>query len=411
MNELTEHYRQLLGLNDAWRVQSVDFQPEERRVSIHLTHLGGRLLCPECGGECGRADMAPERTWRHLDTMQFRTEIRAAVPRCNCSQCGVKTIAVPWAGKHSRFTLLFEAFAVELLKVCSSVSAGATLLGLDWSSVQSIMDRAVERGLKRRSTENVQHVGLDEKSFGKGHDYVTVLTDIEGGRVLEVAEDRTQEAAEKVLQSLPETQRERITAAAMDMWKPYMSAAASQLPRAEVVHDKFHISRMLNEALDQVRRQENKTLVSGGDKRLVGSKQLWLFKPANLSRKRKKELKALKDQDLKTSRAWALKENFRHFWEYTYTSSASEFFQGWHGWAVRSQLKPVIKVAKTLRRHLDGLLSYFRHRITNAAAEGFNSRIQAIKSAARGFRDFQNYRTRILFFCGKLDLRPPIPSH
>lgn len=192
-----------------------------------------------------------------------------------------------WCQDHRRalgwatfsFHLLFEAFAVELLKVCSSVSAAATLLGLDWSSVQSI----IERGLKRRSTENIQHVGLDETSFGKGHDYVTVLTDIEGGRVLEVAEDRTQEAAEKVLEFLPESQRKQIKAAAMDMWKPFMAAAASQLLEAEVVHDKFHVSRLLNEAVDQVRRQESKTLVSGGDKRLVGSKQLWLFKPANLS--------------------------------------------------------------------------------------------------------------------------------
>jgi transposase len=411
MSDLTEHYRQLLGLDNAWRVESVDFDPTDLRVSIHVEHIGGPLRCPECGGTCSRADTAPERVWRHLDTMQFRTEIRAAVPRCNCSQCGVKTIAVPWAGKHSRFTLLFEAFAIEVLNACSSISRAAALLKLDWDTVQLIMERAVQRGMTRRSTEGIQNVGMDEKSFGKGHDYITLLTDIDGKRVLEVVEDRTKESADKLWESLPENQRKQVRAVAMDMWTAYMTSAQQHVPEAEIVHDKFHISKYLNEAVDQVRRTENKALRLENDDRLVGSKQLWLFKPANLSRKRRKELDALKKEDLKTSRAWAIKENFRHFWSYVYTSSASDFFEGWYSWAIRSQLKPIVKVAKIFRRHVDGLLSYFRHRITNATSEGFNSRIQAIKSAARGFRDFKNYRTRILFFCGKLDLMPPLKSH
>lgn len=411
MSELTEHYRDLLGLNDTWRVESVRFAPDELEVSIHVTHGGGKLSCPECGGLCSQADTAPERTWRHLDTMQFRTEIRASVPRAKCPHCGVKTIAVPWAGKHSRFTLLFEAFSIEALNACSSISRAAKLLGLDWDAVQAIMNRAVERGLKKRSTAGLQNVGMDEKSFGKGQDYVTVMTDIDGQRVLDVAEERTKAAATKLWEKLPETQRLEVRAVATDMWPAFMSAAKEMAPQAEVVHDKFHVSKYLNEAVDKVRREENKILVSEGDRRLVGSKQLWLFAKSNLSRKRLKELQALRREDLKTSRAWALKENFRHFWHYTYASSAGEFFAGWYGWASRSQLKPIRKVATMLKDHLAGLLSYFRHRITNAVSEGFNSRIQSIKSAARGFRDFANYRTRILFYCGKLDLMPPIPSH
>jgi transposase len=147
-------------------------------------------------------------------------------------------------------------------------------------------------------------------------------------------------------------------------------------------------------------------LQEAGDDRLTGSKQLWLFNRTNLKGRRRRELDALKNQDLQTARAWALKENFRHFWSYIYTRSADDFFADWYAWAVRSRLQPMVAKAKMLKRHLPRLLSYFRHRITNAASEGFNSRIQAIKSAARGFRNFDHYRIRILFYCGKLQLMP-----
>jgi transposase len=411
MSDLTEHYRLLLGLDEAWIVSQVDLAMAEKKVEILLTHRGGRLACPDCGAACSQADLAPERQWRHLDTMQFQTIVRARTPRANCPQCGVKTIAVPWADKHARFTLLFEAFAIEVLTACSNVKRAAELLGLDWQTAHGIMQRAVERGMKRRSVEEVRHVGLDEKSFGRGQSYVSVMTDLDGSRVLEVTENRTQEAADQLWNSLPEAQRGQVLAVSMDMWQPYLASTRTNAPKAEIVHDKFHVSKQLNEAVDRVRRQENKALRAAGDDRLVGSKQLWLFTPKNLSRRRRKELDALKRQTLKTSRAWALKEHFRRFWRMIYTRSAAEFFDDWYGWAVRSRLQPMSDTAKMLKRHIDELLNYFRHRITNAMAEGFNSRIQEIKSAARGFHAFANYRTRILFYCGKLDLTPDLNSH
>jgi len=411
MSELTNHYRMLLGLDDAWRVEGVNLDPEDKKVEIRVAHVAGKLTCPECGAFCSQADLAPERHWRHLDTMQFQTDIVARVPRCKCAQCGVKTLAVPWAGKHSRFTLLFEAFAIEVLKASSSVKAAAALLDIDWQTAHAIMQRAVERGLQRRSTEDVKHVGIDEKSFGRGHDYVSLMTDLDGSRVLEVVEDRTQAAADKLWKTLSAEQRQGILGVAVDMWQPYLESTRQQAPKAEIVHDKFHVSKHLNEAVDQVRRKENKTLRAAGDERLVGSKQLWLFDPQNLSAERKQALAALKEESLQTGRAWAIKEHFRRFWDYTYASTADLFFADWYGWAVRSQLKPIAAKAKMLKRHLSGLLSYFRQPITNAMSEGFNSRIQAIKSAARGFRAFANYRTRILFYCGKLDLMPDGASH
>lgn len=318
----------------------------------------------------------------------------------------MKTIKVPWAGKHSRFTLLFEAFAIKVLQAAANVKRAAELLGLSWDAMHSIIERAVDRGLERRSLEGIHHVGVDEKSFGRGQDYISLLTDLHANRVLEVAPERTTEACDQLWETLSETQRSEVAAVSMDMWQAFMTSAKKSVPQAEIVHDKFHVSKHLNEAVDKVRKHEHKLLQAEGDDRLKGTRQLWLFNQNNLDEDRYHELLTAMRTDLKVGRAWAIKENFRHFWDYIYAFSAEGFFKRWYSWAIRSRLDPIKKVARMLKGHLDGLLSYFRYRITNAATEGLNSRIQSIKSAARGFRSFANYRLRILFYCGKLDMMP-----
>ncbi len=406
MKRLTEHYRLLLGLDAAWTVSDVSLSLEEKRVEITVTHGGSRVVCPECEESCTIADHAPERTWRHLDTMQFETRIVARAPRADCKACGVKTTAVPWAGKHSRFTLLFEAFAIDVLLACGNIKAAVGLLGITWDAAQRIMDRAVERGLAKRDTEQIEHVGMDEKSFRRRHNYVTVLVDLDGSRVLEVTEGRDEKAANKAWTAIPEQQRKKVKAVAVDMWTAFKNAATKHAPQADIVHDKFHISKHLNDAVDKVRRKEHKALKKDGDETLAGSKHSWLFNPENMKDDRWLEFQSLKDSQLKTSRAWAIKEQFRWFWEYAYAGNAKKFFDRWYGWAARSRLAPIIDVARMIKSHLPNILTYFRHRITNAASEGFNSRIQSIKASARGFHAFDNYRTRILFHCGKLDLKP-----
>jgi transposase len=215
---LREHYRKLLGLEKPWEVVSVDLAMEAQRVEIRLSHgKGGRVCCPDCDSECGIHDEAPERQWRHLDTMQFETIIKARTPRANCSDCGVKTIAVPWAGKHSRFTLLFEAFAIEVLKSSASISSACLLLKLDWSAADRIMSRAVDRGLARRGDEAVDKLGIDEKSFRSGHRYVSTLNDLTAGRVIEVVEGRDEQSALKLFESLSVAQRDKVEAIALDM--------------------------------------------------------------------------------------------------------------------------------------------------------------------------------------------------
>jgi transposase len=302
--------------------------------------------------------------------------------------------------------LLFESFAVEVLLACASVSQACELLDIGWDTAHQIMRRAVKRGLDRRQMEGLKYLGMDEKSFGRGHSYITLLTDLEESRVLDVVEERTGEAAGQLWQTLTPEQKATVEAVAVDMWEPFIQSIQNEVPQADIVHDRFHISKYLGEAVDKVRRLEHKELMSQGDETLKGTRQLWLYNPQNFSDRQREEFAALKDLELKVSRAWAAKELFSKFWEYREEGWAKRFFNDWFGWVSRSKLKPVIEVAQMLKRHLDNLLTYLKHRITNAVTEGLNSKIQSIKAAARGFRSFRNYRIRILFFCGKLELYP-----
>ncbi len=305
---------------------------------------------------------------------------------------------------------MFEAFAIRVLQSAANVKRAAELLGLSWKAAHRIMQAAVERGLARRKAEPIANLGVDEKSFGRGHDYVSILTDTDRSRVLEVVRERTIVACNQLFGSLTGKQLRSVRSVSMDMWPAFMSSAAAKVPAAKIVHDKFHVAKYLGEAVDKVRRAEHRELQADGDDSLTGLRQLFLYNLENLSNDRFAELSKVQRADLKTGEAWSIKENFRHFWTHGDRASAKRFFGQWHWWAGGCELKPIEKVAKMLRGHLDGLLNYFDHRVTNATAEGFNSRIQSIKSAARGFRKFANYRTRILFYCGKLDLMPNI-SH
>lgn len=338
--------------------------------------------------------------------MQFQTIIKSRVPRSECPDHGVKTISIPWAGPNSRFTLLFERLAIDVMIAAKSIKEAARLLGLSWDQVHHIQARAVERGLARRELDEIKNVGIDEKSFLKGHKYASLMVDIDGARILDVVEGRTLEAANSLWQKLPEEVRSDIEAVAMDMWDAFITSTKTHAPQADIVHDKFHISKYLNEAVDKVRRIEHKEFMKEDDETLKGAKYLFLKNPTNMSDSEKERFKSLRMGKLKAGRAWSIKEMFSEFWTYSYQASAEKFFQRWYWWATHSRLKPMVDVAKLMKRHLPNILTYLKHLITNAMMEGFNSKIQSIKANARGYRNFANYRTAILFYCGKLQLYP-----
>lgn len=338
--------------------------------------------------------------------MQWKTFITAEVPRLNCPKCGVKQVRVAWAEDASRFTELFEAFAIQVLKAVRSKVQAQWLTELSWDQVDRIMERAVARGLDRRSLQDLTYLGIDEKSFGKGHDYVSALHDVAGRRVLDVVPERTRNAADKLWEAIPAAQRQGVAAVAVDMWQPYLEATRAAAPQAAIVHDKFHCAKELNKAVDLVRRREHRDLRRAGDDTLVKTKYLWLKNPQNWTEHQRQHFRGLKLDTLKVGRAWAIKEAFADFWDYHYAGAAKKFFDRWYFWATHSRLRPIIDAAKTLKRHLPGLLAYPKHRITNAVAEATNASIQLTKANARGYRNFTQYRIAILFHCGKLDLYP-----
>jgi len=401
-------YQQILGLGHPWSVGRVELALKDGQVRVYLEHaVNATWCCPECSSECPVHDHQPEREWRHLDTCQYQTVLHASLPRTNCPEHGVKVVRVPWAEPHSRFTSLFERLVIEWLHEASQ-SAVAERMGLSWDEVHGIMDRAVKRGLARRQAEPITHLGVDEKSFRKGHRYATIVNDLDQGRVLYVAKDRKEKSLDGFWNTLTKAQKDGIQAVAMDMWEAYENSVSRNLPdgRQKIVFDKFHIVKHLGEAVDRVRRAENKVLTAQGDERLVGTKYDWLRNPENFQPEQWREFGELRKSKLKTARAWCLKEQAMVLWDYKYEGAARNHFRWWYRWATHSRLKPMIKAAKMLQSRLDNILTYLKHPITNASSESINSKIQWVKYTARGFRNFDNFATAIYFHCGGLDLAP-----
>ena len=410
--DLFSHYGRLLGIGEEWKVTDVKLDMAHLRVDIYLDYGEKCAPCPECGTLAPMHDTQEERVWRHLDTMQFTTLIHARPPRCKCERHGVKVIDLPWAEKGSHFTLLFEAFAIEVLKCVRSNADAMRMLKLDWHQVQRIKERAVNRGLARRASEEIAFVGLDEKSFLSGRDseaFACIMTDIDGQRVLDVSRGRSEAgAAELIDKALNPAQQFMVCGVAMDMSAPFAKAVREKLVCADIVLDKFHLMKHLNDAVNDVRRAEHAKLLKAHDKRLSKTRFLWLKGLEHLSPEARKWLDGLLAENLATGRAWGLKEAFKEFWRRLDVTFARSFFARWFDEVVASGLKPMIKVAKMFKRHIEGILKWYETFIDNAMTEGFNAKIQTVKAGARGFRNFENYRVAILFNCGKLDMLPVV---
>ena len=403
-------YATILGIAAPWEVARVELDDHAKAVHVWLEERSGTTFtCPECQRVSPLYDHV-ERSWRHLDTCQYETRLHARVPRVDCAEHGVKTVPVPWATAHSRFTMLFERLAIAWLKEATP-AAVARRLGLTWEEANGIVERAVRRGLARRTSVAGRRLGIDEHSYLKHFQFVTMVVDLDEQTVLHVADDRSAETLASYFESLSIDERLAIEAIAMDMWDPYRRTVRDYVPDGDlkIVFDKFHVMRHVTEAMDQVRRREQRALRKRGDRRLTGTKFLWLKNQVgrhDFTAASRRQFRRLRDSTLKSARAWAMKEAFRHIWDYRSIPAARAFFDRWQAWAVRSRLKPMIHVAGIIRRHLENILTYITHRITNAVTEGLNAKIQWIKYSSRGFRDRERFKRAIYFHCGGLDLDP-----
>ena len=331
----TTFYERLLGIERPWRVHDVRLALEQGDVEVGVQFVGETLVCPACGAACPGYDRRP-RMWRHLDTMQYRTLVRAEVPRVRCAEHGVQQVPVPWADAQVRFTALFEAMVIDWLQV-ASFAAVARQCRLSWDQVAGIQARAVRRGLSRRAVAAAPLVGVDETSFQRRHEYVTVVNDLTASapRVLYVADGRDRAALDGYFAAVGEAGCAQIEMVAMDMWPAYIGSVHDHTA-APIAFDKFHIAQHLGAAVDQVRRSEHRALRQHGDDRLAKTRYLWLTRPANLTPRQRRAFTPLRTSALRVARAWAIKELAMRLWHYRSRGWAVSMWSRWYGWAIRS---------------------------------------------------------------------------
>lgn len=376
----------LLGLRKPWRVSQVSLSPEEKRIDVSLEHRRrAQFCCPECRLRAPLYDHIPSRQWRHLDHGECLTWLHARIPRVYCLEHGIRHVTVPWALPGSRFTLPFERHAIDTL-LETDVLGGARLLRLSWDEAWHLMERAVERGQKAKKRRVIPYLGVDEKAVARRHQYVTMVCDLNRGTVEYLAENREKTSLDAYYASLSGEQLAGIQAVAMDMWDPYIASTRAHVPNGErkIVFDRFHIMKHMNEAVDAVRKEENRLLLEDDIDILKGTKFYWLFAEENLPEKMVERFAFLRESNLKTGRAWAIKESLRELWNYRRRGWAELFWRRWYFWATHCRLKPVRKVAAMIHNHLENVLTYFDHRITNAVSEGLNSKIQTVKKTPMG---------------------------
>lgn len=406
-------FTKILGIRLPWFIKQVTINDNEQRVDIFIDHEPGiRVRCPECNEFYGLYDHAPERIYRHLDTCQMRTYIHVRPPRVNCPKHGVKHIDSQFGENDSDMTFAFESFVIRVAQECN-IEATSRLCGLSWDRSWNALDRAVRRGQAREVQRVPDYMGVDEKSIAKGHKYESLVFDINAGTVEFVCDDRSQESLEAYYRRFTREELSKIKAVAMDMWDPFIAATRKYVPGADnkIVFDRFHVMRHVLDAVDKVRKNEHRELYELGEDILKGTKYLWLWSDENIPDNRRPEFESLKRKDLKVCRAWAIKENLRHMWNYRYVANMRKYFKRWYFWATHSRLEPMKKAAKTIKNHIDNIVTFAVHRITNALAEGINTKIEKIKRMACGFRNRNHYRTAIYFHCGGLDLFPRPPIH
>jgi transposase len=275
-------YKELLKLDENWQIKNVEIDETTKKVLIHMEFIATTALCPFSKELCPIYDHAPVRSWRHLDTMQYQTWLVASVPRVTNSDGKVSTIAVPWADHSERYSYLFCAKVIQLLQLSKNQTKTAEFFKTSFDVVNAIMKKAVERGLAKRSTDSlIESIGIDEKSFQKGHHYCTIITDATNKCILEVVEGRTKDAAKEALnKSLTEKQKESLKIVTGDMWEAYQTTVREVLPKATYVLDRFHLIKYLNIAIDKTRRAELK------DHPILKLSRFTLLKnPENLSTK------------------------------------------------------------------------------------------------------------------------------
>jgi len=412
--EITEStcllYKDIIGVHSPWVITAVTKDEAARKITVRIEHDPEEVIsCPVCARYTKLYDHRV-RVLRYLDTCQYETFLEVHVPRVSCKKDGVQQIGIPFAEKHSRFTSRFEQAVIVWLQD-SPISAVAENFNLSWDEVDGIMQRAVRRGLARRERQEVSNMGIDETSYQKGHEYVTVILDKDRDCVIDVLDGRKAETVETWLKTQESVDLGGLRSISMDMWDPYIKAVKEAVAGAEekIAFDRFHVSKYFNQALDKVRRREhNGFMKQTGESPLSKSRFQWLMNSNRTDNRsgRRKTFLSLSRLNLETARAWRIKEAANSLWDYVYMKVAEDAWKKLLWWISHCRIPEMISVGLTVRKYFWGILNAIRLKTTNGMLEAKNNCIQRIKRMACGFRNRNRFRNAILFHLGKLDLFP-----
>jgi transposase len=401
----TDLFQMALGLTPPWEVVSSEFDPREQRLDIRLGFArGSTFSCPDCGQTGLKAHDTIEKTWRHLNFFQHEAYLTAKVPRIRCEQCGVKMVAVPWARPGSGFTLLFEAMILTLVKAMP-VKAVAAYVGEHDTRLWRVVHHYVDEARKNTDHSKITRFAVDETATKRGHNYVSLFVDLDERKVLFATEGKGATTVDRFQQDFCDHGGcpNMVTEACCDMSQSFITGINKNFPEAQITFDKFHTMKIINEAVDEVRRAEQKERPE-----LYKTRYIWLKNPEKL-KKRQNELLAeltLKKFNLKTSRAYHLKLNFQELFNQP-AELAEAYLKKWYYWATHSRLEPMKQAAYTVKRHWNGILRWFKSKVSNGILEGLNSLVQSAKAKARGYRSTRNLIAMIYLIGGRLEFSLP----
>jgi transposase len=404
---MQELFRVALGLAEPWKVSKIEFSQEQHQLDLWLDFpAGSRFACPECGrGDCGVYD-STERAWRHLNFFQHKTFLHARQPRVECPDHGVKTVEVPWSRPGSGFTLLMEAFILVLVQSGMTAAQAARLIGEHDTRLWRVLQHYVEKARGEADFSEVTAIGVDETSRSKGQNYITVFMDLDEDkrRVLFATEGKDASTVRRFREDLEAHggQAEQVKDACLDMSQAFIRGLEVQFPDAQKTFDNFHLMQLLTKAVDEVRREEQRT-----HPELKKTRYVWLSNAWNRTEKQAKTFDELRDSRLATVRATHMKEVFQDVFACESLEEAEPMLKQWYFWATHSRIAAMIKAAKTIKEHWAGVLRWFTSKISNGILEAINSLIQSAKAKARGFRSTSYLITMVYLIAGKLDFKLP----
>lgn len=398
----TELFTAALGIQLPFYVELVNFNPEAKRLDIdinfkrgsHFNYIEDGVSC-----ECSVHDTV-QKQWRHLNFFEHECYLNVRIPRVKLPSGKVRLLEVPWQGKSSGFTLLFEALLLQLCKNMP-VNQVSQLAKVSDDKLWRMLDLYVELARELEDFSQVDSIGVDETSQRKHHNYISLFVNLETKKVMYVTEGKSNKTVEDFSKDLEahKGKVENIKNVSCDMSAAFIKGVNKYLPEAKITFDKFHVIKIINEAVDSVRRQEVKE-----QETLKGKRYLFLKNEGSLSKKQKKELDKLScpKLNLKTVRALHIRENFQHIYEATTSQEFETELKQWYFWATHSHLEPIKKAAKTIKAHWEGILNWFESKINNGILEGLNSILQAAKARARGYRTTKNFKIMAYLIAGDL---------